>query len=166
MKQFFALLYLLFLSACIVQRSVVRQPELALHVTNGSAPLANSSIYLYWISNPYSRLEETQIFLTDKEGNVRLEQVLQSDTAYPLALHGVGYFEHQLCIEAEGYRTLLVTLATLPGDEIRLDVSLTPGESLTVCSSYNTLDGHPGIARPDITAQHESIRGAYEITEE
>ncbi len=159
----FVLFCLLFLNACIVQRSVVRQPELTLHVTGGTAPLANVSIYLYWLSNPYSRLEETQTFTTDEEGNVRLEQLLQSDSAYPLALHGVSYFEHKLCIEAEGYLTLLVTLTALPGEEIRLDVPLTEGSSLPICSDYKMLNHHPGTSRPDVTTQHPSLQGAYEI---
>lgn len=166
MKLFFTLLFLIFLNACVVQRSIVRQPELTLHVTNGNSALIGSSIYLYWLSNPYSRLEKAQSFITDAAGNVRLEQVLQRDTAYPLTLHGVSYFEHKLCIEAEGYKTLLITLAAIPGDEIHLDVTLTKGSSPNICSSYDTLSNHPGLARPDVTAQHPSLQGAYEVTGE
>lgn len=161
----FALFCLIILNACVIQRSVVRQPKLSLHVTDGSVPVANANIYLYWISYPYGRLEQAQTFTTNAEGNLRLEQVLQNDTAYPLALHGVAEYEHKLCIEAQGYRTLLVTLVALPGDDIRLDAPLVLGESLEVCSNYDTLSSHLGVARPDITAQHESIRGAYEVTE-
>jgi hypothetical protein len=160
----FVILGLNLLSACVVQRSVVRQPELALHVTDGTSPLADVSVYLYWISNPYNRLEQMQTFLTDEEGNLRLEQRLQSDTAYPLALHGVTYFEHTLCLEASGYRTLLVTVVVLPGEVLNLETPLTPGQSAQICSSYDTLNNHSGVSRPDVTRQQQSIRGAYEVT--
>jgi hypothetical protein len=164
MKFVSVLMCCLLLGSCVVQRDVVRQPELSLQVTGKDAPLANLKVYLYWLSNPYSRLEQTQTFMTDLEGKVRLEQVLQSDTAYPLALHGVSEYEHKLCVEAEGYRTLLVTLVALPGDTIRLDLPLTAGDTFKVCGSYDTLSYHSGVPRPDVAAQHESVRGAYEIT--
>jgi hypothetical protein len=155
----------LVLNACVVQRNVVRQPELSLHITDGTSPLT-AKVYLYWMSNPYSRLEQAQTLSTDAQGNLQLEQVLQNDTAYPLLLHGVSEYQHRLCLEAQGYRSLLVTLVALPGDAIRLDVPLSAGESLGACSSYDTLNNHPGLPRPDITAQHESIQGAYDITGE
>jgi hypothetical protein len=162
----FALLCLIFLNACVIQRSVVRQPELFLHVTDGTLPLARVSVYLFWNSDPYSRLEEAQNFTTDVEGNLKLEQVLQTDIAYPLALHGVTYYQHRLCLEAQGYRSLLITLAALPGDNIQLDVPLTAGESPNLCSSYERLERHQysAVPRADIASQHESIRGAYEVT--
>jgi hypothetical protein len=108
----FVLFCLIFLSSC-VQHSVVRQPELMLHVTNANTPLENVSGYLYWISDPYSRLEQVQNFVTGKDGNLRLEEVLESDTTYLLMLHGVSYYEHKLCIEAPGYRSLLITMTVL-----------------------------------------------------
>lgn len=152
----------IFLSACVVQRTVVQQPKLSLHITDGTTPLV-ANIYLYWISNPYSRLEGIQQFVTDEEGNLRLGEILQNDTAYPLALHGVSEFQHKLCLEAQGYHTLLVTLVASPGDDIRLDVPLTGGESPTFCNRYEGLNNHPGVQRPDIKEQHESIQGAYEV---
>jgi hypothetical protein len=162
----FGLLCLVFLSACVVQRTVVQQPKLSLHLTDGAAPLARASVYLYWVSNPYSRLEEVQTFTTDIGGNLGLEEILQNDIAYPLALHGVTYYQHKLCLEAQGYRSLLITLVALPGDDIHLDVPLTPGERLDLCSSYERLERHQysAVPRADIESQHESIRGAYEVT--
>jgi hypothetical protein len=82
----------------------------------------------------------------------------------PLALHGVSEYEHKFCIEAQGYRNLLVTLVVLPGDEIRLDLPLTAGDTFNICGSHDKLSHHPGVSRPDVKAQHESIQGAYEIT--
>jgi hypothetical protein len=159
-----ALLFtLIFLTSCVIQRSVVRQPNLALQVTDGANPLANVSVYLYWISDPYGRLEETQQFATDAEGEVRLEERLQADVALPLALHGVKYFQHQLCLQTPGYRPLLVTLVTKPGDTIKLTLPLTLGQTPDVCSDYQTLNAHAGVPRPDIK-QHDSVQGAYEIT--
>jgi hypothetical protein len=161
----FSLLCLVLLSACVIQRNVVRQPALTLQVSDGMNPLSNVSIYLYWISDPYSRLEEVQQFVTDAKGEIRLEQLLQSDAAYPLFLHGVTYYQHTLCLQAPGYRTLLITLNAEPNDAINLDTPLTPGVELEICSNYTTLNNHPGVARSDVTKQHESIQGAYEVTQ-
>ena len=148
-----------------MQVSVVRQPEMTLRVTDSTVPIAHTTVYLYWISEPYSRLEQSQTFETNAEGTVRLEQMLQTDTAFPLALHGVKAYQHKLCIEAPGYRTLLITMVVLRGEKVQLDTPLTPGENLAVCGSYDALNHPPGVPRPDISAQHESIKGAYEITE-
>jgi hypothetical protein len=161
----FSLFCLIFLSSCVVQRSVVRQPNLRLHITDGTAPIVGATLYLYWLSDPYSRLEQTQTFTTDAEGKVTLEEILQTDVAYPLVMHGVTYYKHLLCLEARGYLPLVINFVFLPGDEVRLDVPLSAGDGLEVCNRYESIErnAYSAVPRPDITGQHESVRGAYEV---
>jgi hypothetical protein len=148
-----------------VQRSVVRQPNLSLQVLDStSQPIANAHVYTHWWSNPHSRLQESKMFVTDAEGVIQTEEVLQSETAYPLVLHGVPEYHHTLCIEAPDYRTVVMTLSVLPGERVELKVPLTLGESLSVCSNFERVFSHPGTARPDIRNQHPSVQSAYEVT--
>jgi hypothetical protein len=146
------------LSSC-VQETLVRQPSLSLQLT------APATVYLYWLSTPHNRLEQAQTFTTDSEGKLRLEQLIEDRTAYPLMLHGVPVYEHSVCIEAQGYRTLVMFLRVVPGDDLRLSVPLSAGESLGVCQDYSGLRFHGGQQRPDIAVQHEHIEAAYEVTE-
>jgi hypothetical protein len=153
------------LSGCVVQRSVVRQPDLLLQVLDSTnQPIADAQLYLYWWSNPYSSLQESQVLVTDAGGVIQTEEVLQTDTAYPLMLHGVQEFRHTLCIEVSDYRTVVMTLNVSPGEKVELSVQLTLGESLAVCSDFEKVFSHPGTPRPDIANQHPSVQSAYEIT--
>ncbi len=149
-----------------MQRNVVRQPELSLQVLdNNQQPISNAKIVLYWWSNPYSSLQERQQFTTDSQGLINLPETLQTDTAFPLMIHGVQEFHHTLCIEAVDYRSLLMTLSVLPKDKIILKASMTLGDSLSICNDFETVYGHPGTIREDIKGQHPSLKAAYEITE-
>jgi hypothetical protein len=121
-------------------------------------------MYVYWWSNPYSRLQESYELLTDENGRIATQEILQTDTAYPFMLHGVQEYQHSLCIEMPDYRTLLMTLNVLPGEKVKLELPLTSGESFSVCGDFEKVYGHPGTPRPDITNQHPSIQAAYEVT--
>jgi hypothetical protein len=163
MKRLFVVMSL-FLSSCVLQRSVVQQPELSLLVLDqDQQPLPNAKVGLHWWSNPYSRLQESQLFSTNSQGQLMLPETLQADTAFPLMLHGVQEFHHGLCIEAIGYQTLIITLTVLPKDSIIIRASLNAGESVSICDSFDRLSNHPGNSRLDITAQHPSIQAAYEV---
>ena len=165
-KQIFVVMTL-FLSSCVVQRSVVQQPELSLLVLDqAQQPMPNAKVGLYWWSNPYSSLRESRLFVTNTEGQINLPEILQTDTAFPLMIHGVQEFHHSLCIETPGYRTLLFTLTVLPKDSIAINVPLHVGQSVEVCSDFENLYNHPGMSRLDITIQHPSIQAVYELTSE
>jgi hypothetical protein len=161
-------LCLAFLTACVVQRNVVRQPELTLQVTDGTVPLSSVSVYLFWISDPHNKLEHAQTFTTDETGNLRLEEVLQQDRAYPFMMHGVGFYQHELCLEKAGYQSLFITFSVNPGEALNLVAPLSEGESPRLCSSYEGLGRRVTALRttlrPDILAQHPSIRAAFEVT--
>jgi hypothetical protein len=162
------ILSLVVLTGCVVQRSVVRQPALDLYVTGGSVPLADVSVYLFWKSNPYNTLEETRTFATDANGRLKLEEILQLESSYPLLMHGVKFFEHELCLETPSYQTLIVNVKLEPGEKLTLSAPLTVGESPNVCSNYEELTRRVAVMqtrlRPDITGQHSTITGAYEVT--
>ena len=167
MKYLVSFFLLLTLNACIFQRSIVRQPELLLHILDSSQnPIANAKVYVYWWSNPYSRLQESHELLTDASGLIKTKEILQTDTAYPFMLHGVQEYQHSLCIEMPDYRTLLMTLSVLPGEEVTLELPFTVGESISVCGDFEMLYGHAGTARPDVMNQHPSVQAAYEVTEQ
>jgi hypothetical protein len=167
MKYLISILLLLTLNACVIQRAIVRQPELSLQVLDSSQnPIPNAKVYLYWWSNPYSRVQARYEFSTDLNGRVTTKEIVQSDTAYPFILHGVQEYHHSLCIEMPDYRTVLLTLIVLPGDKITLELPLSSGESIAVCDNFETVYNHPGEARPDILSQHPSIQAAYELTDQ
>jgi hypothetical protein len=147
----------------MVQRSLVRQPELSLLILDSSfQPLPAARVFLYWWSNPYSRLQESQELLSDSKGLIQLSEVLKTEMVFPLMIHGIQEYQHTLCIEAENYRTLVVTLRVLPRDKIELNMPLTMGESTTVCGDFEKLYGD-GLPRPDLTNQHPSVQAAYEL---
>jgi hypothetical protein len=167
MRYLITISLLLVLNACIVQRTIVRQPNLSLHILDSSQnPVSNAKMYVYWWSNPYSRLQESYEFLTDASGFIKTNEILQTDTAYPFMLHGVQEYHHSLCIEMPDYRTLLMTLNVLPGEKVKLELPLTLGESIPVCGDFETMYGHAGTPRPDIPSQHPSVQAAYEVTEQ
>jgi hypothetical protein len=126
--------------------------------------IPNANVYLYWWFNPYSSLQESQLFVTDPEGFVRLPEVLQTEMSFPLMIHGVKEYQHTLCIQVTGYRTLVMTLRALPKDNIVLETPLNSGESLAICQSFASVYNHPGTSRPDIEQQHPGVQAAYEIT--
>lgn len=164
MKRIFLTISLL-LSACVLQRSVVQQPELDLLLLDQvQQPLSNVKVVLYWYSEPHSRLRDSQTFVTNALGQIKLAEILQTDTAFPLMMHGVQEFHHAMCIEALGYQTVLLSLVVLPKDALSIRAVLHEGQSIAVCSDFERLYNHPGNARPDISMQHPGIRAAYELT--
>lgn len=164
MNYFLSLLLLLLLNSCVIQRSVVRQPQLSVAVfAQNQVAIPNANVYLYWWFNPYSSLEASQSFVTDVKGFVRLPEVLQTEMSFPLMIHGVKEYQHTLCIQVAGYRTLVMTLRASPKDNIVLETPLNPGESLPICQSFDSVYNHPGSSRPDIEQQHPAVEAAYEI---
>jgi hypothetical protein len=156
-------LLLLSLSACLIPRSIVRVPELNLSFLDEDAqPLLDVRATLYWWEDPYRRLDETLLLTEPTNGKLELKEVLGSDTAAPLLIHGVRYYHHTLCLEASGYKTLIFNMIVLPRDVISLKVPLTKGESKNVCGDFESLETVSGKGRPDLL-QHDAIQGVFDV---
>jgi hypothetical protein len=93
------------LAGCIPwQREVLVQPALEFLVVDPQQrPLPGARILFVAGSNPHHVLHHTLRLETDQTGRAAIEAQRETETIYPLMMHGVPFYYWTWCVELDGY---------------------------------------------------------------
>jgi hypothetical protein len=92
-------------SGCIPwHREVVVQPALEFRVVDPQQrPVPGARILFIAGSNPHHVLHHSLRLEADEQGRAVLEQQRETETIYPLMMHGVPFYYWAWCVEKDGY---------------------------------------------------------------
>lgn len=132
----FGLLTTLLAGACIPwSREVLVQPTMKMTVVDSDKrPIPGASVLFVSGSNPHHKLHHALRLTTDEQGRVHLEAKLESETVYPLMMHGVPFYYWGWCVEKTGY-TPAVYQEHQPDESMDVTVVLQPGETAAACQN-------------------------------
>lgn len=108
-------------------RGRVLQPAVEVSVRSARGPLRSATVEHVWWSNPHGTVHETSSHSVDDSGRLELSLITDTERIMPLCMHGVPEHQHQLCVDAEGYRPigLIVRDHRVP---VTGELELDPGE--------------------------------------
>jgi hypothetical protein len=101
----FALFAASVLAGCIPwRREALVQPALEIQVVDpDQRPVAGAAVLFLAASNPHHVLHHVLRLETDQQGRVLLEERRESETVYPLMMHGVPFYYWAWCVEKQGF---------------------------------------------------------------
>jgi hypothetical protein len=139
-------------NGCVVPRERIDQPALELLVTDDKgAPIAGAEVAVYLWSHPHSRLDKEISETTPADGKVSLAQRSQTETVYPLCMHGVAEHHISVCVSHPGHTSVVFELDD-PAAATSVTVPLHPGTQRPC--AYDDLRFPGGPARPDLIASN------------
>ena len=132
----FGLLTTLLASACIpATREVLVQPLMTMTVVDADKrPVPGASVLFVSASNPHHKLHHALRLTTDEQGRVHLDAKLESETFYPLMMHGVPFYYWGWCVEKAGYQPT-VYQEHPPDESMEVTVELQPGVTAATCQN-------------------------------
>jgi hypothetical protein len=131
------LVAVLLLSGCIPwRREALVQPALQIRVTSPDGkPLPGARILFVAASNPHGVLHHALELRTDEQGVATLDEERQTETIYPLMMHGVPFYYWTWCVEKDGYVPEVRGIQSPPETPVQT-VVLQPGSSGKSCRQH------------------------------